>query len=421
MLVVNQQLGRFPPGAETRLAEFTDLVATAIANADSQQALAILAAEQAALRRIATQVAHGLEPLQIFAAVTEEISAAIGSHISAVTLVRYDGPGPSVVLESASPGLKVKVGTRWELSQALGAAEVYRTGKSARFDTLDWSTYTGPVADIARSFGVACQVATPIMVDGSLWGAISVAGETRLPEDTEQRMARFTELVATAIANAESKYELAASRRRIVKASDEARRRIERNLHDGIQQGLIELTFRAQALARKDAVHGEAAELAERLGTMSEELREVSRGIHPTILSEAGLGPALRALARRSTVPAAVEVHIDHRLPDDIEAAAYYVASEALANVTKHSQASVVDIQARIDEDSLALRVRDNGIGGVDPSRGSGIHGIQDRVEALGGTVSICSPPGHGTELSVLLPTAAEANRLLGAEEGDHG
>jgi signal transduction histidine kinase len=236
-------------------------------------------------------------------------------------------------------------------------------------------------------------------------------------------MERFTEPVPTAIANAQSKYELAASRRRIVNAGDEARRRIERNLHDGIQQGLIELTFRAQALARKEPelIRDAVVDFADRLAAVSDELREVSRGIHPTILSEAGLGPALRALARRSLVPAALEVRVDSRLSDDIEAAAYYVASEALVNVAKHAQAKVVELWATVEDGSLRLRVRDDGVGGVDASRGSGILGMKDRVEALGGSVSISSPPGGGTELSVLLPGRTDTATLLRPEEGDRG
>jgi signal transduction histidine kinase len=412
-----------PPDTEARLERFADIVAIAIANADSRQALATLAAEQAALRRIATQVAQGLEPQQIFAAVTDEIAAVIGEHIGAVVLVRFEEAGPSIVLEGSSAGLDARVGTRWKLSDALGAAGVYRTGKSFRVDNMDWTTYTGPVADLARRRGSTCQVSTPIIVEGKLWGTITVGGESRLPDDTEQRTARFTELVAAAIANAQGKYELAASRRRIVNAGDEARRRIERNLHDGIQQGLIELAFRAQSLARKepDQIRPAAAELAERLDAVSEELREVSRGIHPTILSEAGLGPALRALARRSSVPAAVDVRIDRRLPDEIEAAAYYVASEALVNVTKHAQATLVELQATLDSGSLLLRVRDDGAGGVDPSRGSGILGINDRVEALGGSVTMNSPIGEGTELCVVLPSVTDSVALFRFEEGDHG
>jgi signal transduction histidine kinase len=201
--------------------------------------------------------------------------------------------------------------------------------------------------------------------------------------------------------------ELAASRRRIVAAADEARRRIERDLHDGIQQLLIALSFRARAMTRRpaDELPGMVGELAESLRDASEELREISRGIHPTILTEAGLGPALRALARRSNVPVDVDVRLDGRLPAPVEVAAYYIASEALTNVEKHAQASVVEVIASHDEGVLKLEVRDNGVGGVDAGHGSGILGLTDRVEVLGGTISIASPLCGGTTLSVRLPT----------------
>jgi signal transduction histidine kinase len=236
-------------------------------------------------------------------------------------------------------------------------------------------------------------------------------------------MGRFIELVATAIANAQSKSELAASRRRLVNAGDEARRRIERDLHDGIQQELVELKLRAHALARKepDEIRHAAVEFADRLADVSDELREVARGIHPAILSEAGLGPALRALARRSSVPAKVEVRVDHRLPEDVEAAAYYVASEALTNVTKHARASVVELRATLEEGLLWFQVRDDGIGGVDQSRGSGVLGIKDRVEALGGHVWVDSPAGEGTDVSVWLPSPTDGAALLRFEKGDNG
>jgi signal transduction histidine kinase len=222
-------------------------------------------------------------------------------------------------------------------------------------------------------------------------------------------MERFTELLATAIANAESKHELAASLRRIVSAGDEARRRIERNLHDGIQQRLIALSFRARAMTRRPPgeLPGMAAELSEGLKEASDELREISRGIHPAILTEAGLGPALRALARRSDVPVDVDVRLDERLPAPVEAAAYYIASEAITNVAKHAHANVVELIAAHVDGLLTLEVRDDGIGGVDATRGSGILGLTDRVEALGGTISIASPPHGGTTLSVHLPSTA--------------
>jgi signal transduction histidine kinase len=293
------------------------------------------------------------------------------------------------------------------------SAEVFRTGRSARFSSgADyWSTREGPLAEAGKRLGIVSQVSCPIAVEGGLWGTIAVISREELPHDTEQRLEKFTDLVSTAIANAEGKSELAASRRRIVAAADEARRRIERDLHDGIQQRLIALSFRARAMTRRprDELAGIAAELADGLKDASDELREVSRGIHPTILTEAGLAAALRALARRSEVAIDVDVRLDERLPTPIEAAAYYIASEALTNVAKHAHANVVQLTAAHDNGVLTLEVRDDGVGGVDAARGSGILGLTDRVEALGGWFALESPPGRGTTISVELPVATPA------------
>jgi signal transduction histidine kinase len=305
----------------------------------------------------------------------------------------------------------IPVGTRWDLVEGMTSAEVYRTGRSARrgADADYWSSREGEVAQVARRLGSVSQVSCPIVVDGAVWGVIAVTAREELPPDTERRLEKFTELVTTAIANADAKSELAASRRRIVAAADETRRRIERDLHDGIQQRLIALSFRARAMTRRppDELPSLAAELAEGLKDVSDELREVSRGIHPTILTEAGLGPALRALARRSNIPVDVDVQLDERLPAPVEAAAYYIASEALTNVAKHAHANVVHLIASNDDGVLTLEVGDDGIGGVDAGRGSGILGLTDRAEALGGTISITSAPHVGTTLCVRLPLTA--------------
>jgi signal transduction histidine kinase len=290
------------------------------------------------------------------------------------------------------------------------SAEVFRTGRSARFSSgADyWSSRDGPLAEAGKRLGIVSQVSCPIVVEGGVWGVITVNAGEELPPDTEQRLEKFTDLVTTAIANAEAKSELAASRRRIVAATDEARRRIERDLHDGIQQRLIALTFRARALIRKppDELPGIAAELSEGLKDVSDELREIARGIHPTILTEAGLGSALRALARRSSVPIDVDLELHERLPAPVEVAAYYIASEALTNVAKHAQANAVKLSAAHSNGVLTLEVRDDGIGGVDATRGSGILGLTDRVEALGGRFALESPPGRGTTISVEFPIA---------------
>jgi signal transduction histidine kinase len=301
----------------------------------------------------------------------------------------------------------VPVGTRSAVGGNNVLTLVWGTERPARIDGYDDAS--GEAAEIARRHGWRSSIAAPISVEGRIWGVMLAAtqrSDDPFPTGAEERLSAFTELVATAIANAEGKSELAASRRRIVAAADEARRRIERDLHDGIQQRLIALTFSARAMMRRPP--GElpemAAELSEGLRDVSDELREVSRGIHPTILTEAGLGPALRALARRSDVPVDVDVRLDERLPAPVEAAAYYIASEALTNIAKHAEANVVQLTAAHDDGILTLDVRDDGIGGVDASRGSGILGLTDRVEALGGTISIASPPRGGTTLAVRLP-----------------
>jgi signal transduction histidine kinase len=355
------------------------------------------------LRRIATLVAKGVEPEEVFAAVTEEVAATFGA-ITAV--LRFEHEPSGVILVGASKEIDIPIGTRWDIESAL-AEEVYRIGRSARVNLADCSSVGGAIGEAVRRLDIASTVACPIIVEGSMWGVITVNAGEELPPDTEQRLEKFTELVTTAIANAEGKSELAASRRRIVAAADEARRRIERDLHDGIQQRLIALSFRARAMTRRapDELPAIAAELSDGLKVATDELREVSRGIHPTILTEAGLGPALRALARRSEIPVDVDVRLDERLPTPVETAAYYIASEALTNVTKHAHANLVQLTAAHDNRTLTLEVRDDGLGGLDATRGSGILGLTDRVEALDGTISITSPPGAGTTLSVRLPT----------------
>jgi signal transduction histidine kinase len=391
--------------AEMRIAAFTELVATAIANAESRDALARLAEEQAALRRVATLVARGVSPQDLFAAVAEEIGRLLLA--ANVSMGRYELDGDVTSMASwSSAGPVFTPGIRWPIKGTNVAWMVLQTGESARID--DFSGATDPIGIAVREAGYTSAIGSPIVVEGHLWGVISVAStEGPMPPSSEARLASFTELVATAIANADSRSELAASRRRIVAAADEARRRIERDLHDGIQQRLIALSFRARAMARRppEELPGIAAELTEGLRDVSDELREVAHGIHPTILTEAGLGPALKALARRSDVPIEVDLRLDERLPAPVEAAAYYITSEALANVAKHAHAHIVELTAALDDGLLKLDVRDDGVGGVDATRGSGILGLTDRVEALGGTISIASPPHGGTTVSVRLPS----------------
>jgi signal transduction histidine kinase len=288
---------------------------------------------------------------------------------------------------------------------------VYQTGLPARTEYSDASGAIGQVA--SHDWGLRSSIGVPVSADSRLWGCIVVAfsrqGLLPLPADTEAQLAGFTELVATAIANAESRSELAASRRRIVAASDEARRRIERDLHDGTQQRLVSLGLAARAAetslsANRDDLRAELSRIAAGLADAVAELQEVSRGIHPAVLSERSLGPALRTLARRSAVPVDLELTTDARYPEPIEVAAYYVASEALANAMKHAQASCVEISLATRNGSLLLSIRDDGVGGADLARGSGLVGLTDRVEALGGSIHVHSAAGAGTHIMVDLP-----------------
>ena len=412
-----QELQPLPADTEARLASFAELVATAIANAESRAALTRLAEEQAALRRVATLVARGVPPVEIFSAVSDEVARLFGAQAA---VLRFEADGSAIVFVGVSKTLELSVGTRWEFQPEMASAKVYRTGSSARVDAMDWSSVSGPVAETARRLDIVSSVASPIVAEGRLWGAMNVASaEDVLPFGLEGRLEKFTELLATAIANAESRSELAASRRRIVAASDQARRRIERDLHDGTQQRLVSLGLGAgaalaDAAADRDDLRAELSRIAAGLADAVAELQELSRGIHPAILSEGGLGPALRTLARRSAVLVDLDVTTNARFPEPIEIAAYYVASEALANAMKHAQASCVEISLTTRQGSLLLSIRDDGIGGADPARGSGLAGLTDRVEALGGSIRAHSAAGAGTHITVDLPLECELTQGAG-------
>jgi signal transduction histidine kinase len=398
----------FPDDVETRIAAFTELIATAISNTQAHEALARLAEEQAALRRAATLVAQGLRPAEIFSAVSDEVERLLGSG-SAV--VKFEDDGPAIVFVGISGGFDIPVGTRWQIEDGMTVADVYRTGQASRIDGRDWSADPGPVAAAARRLGVSSTVASPIVVEGRLWGAMTAfsVGEL-LPPDAEQRLEKFTGLVATAIANADSKAELAASRRRIVAASDEARRRIERDLHDGTQQRLLAISLAIQTVEAAAPADKTLSQIATELKDAIAELQALSRGIHPGILSRGGLGAALRALTRRSPTPVDVHIATESRYPEQVEVAAYFVVSEAMANAAKHARASNIEISLAEGDGVLVLSVQDDGIGGADPTKGSGLVGLTDRVEALGGTIRVDSPDGRGTRVIAELPLELDAS-----------
>jgi signal transduction histidine kinase len=399
-----------PVDTEARLGSFTELVATSIGNAESRARLACLADEQAALRRVATLVARGASPAMVFAAVTEEVAHLLS--IEAAIMGRY-GSDDTVAFVGGWGKLDGFVapllGSRWSLGGKNVSTMVARTGRAARID--DYADSSNALDVAIRGTGVRSSVGTPLVVEGRLWGVVIASSTMQLPlqVDTEARLASFSELLATAIANAESRAALAASRARVVAASDQTRRRIERDLHDGIQQRLVSLGLElrlAQASASQRVTDDERifSQIAEGLASLFNELREISRGIHPAILSKGGLEPALRALARRSTVPVELDLHIDRRLPECVEVAAYYVVSEALTNAAKHAQASVVSVDVTSRDSILQLAIRDDGVGGADPGRGSGLLGLSDRIETLGGTLQLISPAGEGTTLLIEIP-----------------
>jgi len=385
-----------PADIETRLTGFTELVATAVANAQASLELRGYADEQAALRRVATLVARGESPAVLFAAVAKEVGALCSTDM--VGILRFGPDGEATLM--GRRGMPHEPGARGKLPARSAAASVQRTGHAARVD-VDGTTALDQSA-----------VSAPIVVNGHLWGVIGVARHERLPADTEQRVAGFTELVATAIANAETQAQLTASRARIVATADETRRRIERNLHDGAQQRLVTLTLQlrtAQATvpAGLDGLAAELGRVATGLTSTLDDLREYARGIHPAILTERGLVPALRALARRSPVPVALDLRAAERLPERIEITAYYVVSEALDNAAKHANATAVRVAVEAAGGVVRLSVSDNGAGGVEPARSSGVVGLRDRVEATGGTLIVQSRPGEGTRLIAELPADA--------------
>jgi signal transduction histidine kinase/CHASE3 domain sensor protein len=394
------------PESENRVAGFTELVATAIANAQARLELRAIADEQAALRRVATLVARAAPPATVFAAVAEEVGRLLAPADRAF-LGRYDADHTMTLMAAwSSTGESLPVGLHGSIPVGGVSALVRETGRMARVDASDPEV----LADNAM-LGLRSAVAAPITVGGRLWGFMAAAstGDEPPPLGAETRLAQFTELVATAIANAEAQAELTASRARIVATADETRRRIERDLHDGAQQRLVSLALQLRAAQATvppalEELGAELEHVAAGLTSTLDELREFARGIHPAILAEGGLGPALKALARRSAVAVDLKVGVETRLPERIEVAAYYVVSEALTNAAKHAEASAVQVDVEAADGILRVSVRDDGVGGASFAGGSGLVGLKDRVEALGGRISLESPRGAGTAIRVELP-----------------
>jgi signal transduction histidine kinase len=330
----------FAANTESQIASFTELVATAIENAEARAELRRMADEQTALRRVATLVARGGSPELVFDMVAEELGQLTNADITGIFRFESDGTATMMGIRGVRAG-EMSVGERRTLDPTSAIALVQATGESARYDVGD---------AMLREWGIQSAVGSPINVAGRRWGGISIASRhAPFPPDTEQRLVEFTEIVATAIANAESQAQLTASRARVVAAGDEMRRRLERDLHDGAQQRLVSLALELRAAqggipAYLPNLRTEIGQAAEDLTEVVDELREIARGIHPAILVESGLGPALRTLARRAAVPVDLKVGTRSRYPSPLEIAVYYVASEALTNMAKHAGASCAEI-----------------------------------------------------------------------------
>jgi signal transduction histidine kinase len=375
---------------------------------ERQGLLERLADEQAALRRVATLVAGHPAPQEIVAAVAEEAAGLLGGAGGVVCTYGRDG-SIRIVAGSGDTRSYLPVGTELDLEGESLAATVLHVGGPTR---IGYDDASGPIAERMRGLDVRSAVGAPIVVDGRVWGALMVTSKRpdEFQTDSEERLAAFTELVATAISNAESRAQLTASRARIVAASDEARRRIERDLHDGTQQRLVALGLGLKTLIEAEPPErpellAPLMEIEAELRSVGDEVREISRGVHPAILSAGGLRPALKSLARRSPLPVQLEVGPVKRLPLPLEAATYYVTSEALTNAAKHADASVAAVTLECDDGMVRLSIRDDGVGGADPALGSGLVGLSDRIEALGGRFVFSSPRGEGTSVLVELPT----------------
>jgi signal transduction histidine kinase len=406
MVASSKQPQALPVDAESRIAAFTELVATAISNTEARREVGRLAEEQAALRRVATLVARQAPPTEVFAKVAEEVGLLLGADTALMHRYEADGSTPVYAiwgeLATAFP-----VGTRVDTGEEGIPAQVRRTGRPVRID--DYKAAADVLPANFETLGVPSAVGSPIVVDGRLWGVMGAAtfGEDALPADAESRVAEFTELVATAISNMQARSDLAASRARIVAATDEERRRVVRDLHDGAQQRLVHTVVTLKLADRALESQGELApalvtEALQHAEEATAELRELAHGILPSVLTRGGLRAGVDALASRMPVPVEVAVSAD-RLPPEVEATAYFVVAEALTNVAKHSHAQHAAVSALVEEGTLELRVRDDGVGGAQPD-GSGLLGLGDRLAVLEGNLRVESPHQGGTVVAAAIP-----------------
>ncbi|NMO50055.1 AAA family ATPase [Actinoplanes sp. TBRC 11911] len=409
--------GAFTTGRLEAVGLIAGQLAVSLDNAQLYAGYRRIADEQAALRRVATLVARAEPPDAVFATVAAEAGQLLG--VDFATLIRYDESemmeivGMWTAREGVPP---TPLGTRLPLGGTNVTTLVFNTQRAARIYRAE---ATGPIGQIAiDEWGWQAAVGVPISAESRLWGVLLAGsiGDESPPPDSETRLSAFAELVATAIANAEARAEVAASRARIVAAADQARQRIERDLHDGAQQRLVSLALwlREAQAAVPPGLEELRAQLVKAVASANdalEEVHEIARGIHPAVLATGGLRPALHALARRSTIPVRLDLLADQRLPEPVEVSVYYIVAEALTNAAKHARASAVSIHAEVVGDLLRVTVTDDGTGGAVVGGGTGLVGLKDRVEALGGRLRVNSPDGGGTRLTAELPITTASTK----------
>jgi signal transduction histidine kinase len=373
-----------------------------------------IADEQAALRNLATLVARSAPPSEVFNAVAREMAHVLGTSHTVIN--RYEPDGSSVIVNGTWNYEKIiGSGTHWGLEKGTVSDLVFRTRAPGRVENYRG---TGALSQRLRDRGVFSSVGCPIIVGDDLWGVAIASSSTPepLPPDTEERMLEFSELAAICIANAQSHADLIASRARVITATDETRRRIERDLHDGTQQSLVSIGLEIRAMIpmvppELDDIGRQLAKTAQALDEVLTELQEISRGLHPAILTRGGLKSALSVLAGRSAVPVTLDLPAQLSLPDHLQVTVYYIVAEALTNIAKHADATRVHVDVATDPALVRLSISDDGVGGADPARGSGLNGLIDRVVALGGRMRITSPAGEGTRLYVEIPLDTAASQ----------
>jgi signal transduction histidine kinase len=393
----------FPPNAEDQLGDFTALIAQSIVNAEARRETAELVAEQSALRRIATLVAAGRPQGEVLDAVNSEVASIFGA--TKVTLVRWLGVQDEVVVVASWSD-----GSTWPLEPG----SLYHPGHESAMITVLETGFASRSEDPSREH----VIAAPVIIKASLLGALAASrlGTDPFPPGAEIRLRSFADLAAQSIANEQAQAELRASRARIVRTADETRERFERNLHDGAQQRLVSVSgvlrlATAKLPAAPDDARALVVSASEELTQALEELRDLARGLHPAVLTKHGLEPALEALASRAPLPVTVVNELGGRLPPAVEAAVYYVVAESLTNVAKYASASRVNVLATCTDGLVRVEVADDGVGGADVGRGSGLRGLADRIEALGGRFGIESAPGEGTRVwAAVNRTSAQAS-----------